>query len=156
MQGSHSRLLFSKDEPNPLCAPLFPSRALDGAIPFLFPPLQRASAKGKKKIHKNTQNSISKRFIPACARVGGIEELLQVRRDFFSPQLTSLQNPSRPQKTREKPPPSRTNLTEPREKKFKSELPLEGRRTSPGLKLSFPAPFPGAASHPWTTPTHPA
>lgn len=42
---------------------------------------------------------------------------------------------------------------------FKPRLPLEGGgqgQTSPGLKLSFPAPFPGAGSHPWTTPTHPA
>lgn len=53
------------------------------------------------------------------------------------------------------------NLTESREKweKFRSQLSLEGGgqgRTSPGLKLSFPAPFPGAGSHPWTTSTHPA
>lgn len=93
-------------------------------------------------------------------------ELLQARTGFFPTHI-----PARPifshrghGKLKEKPPPSQVNLTESRENGRnsdfkKSKLSLEGGgqgRTSPGLKLSFPAPFLRACSHPWTTSTHPA
>lgn len=89
-------------------------------------------------------------------------ELLQARTGFS--QLTSLQNPSFPIMGTQNLGETSTRLKKShgiqgKREEFKPRLSLEGGgqgQTSPGLKLSFPAPFPGAGSHPWTTPTHPA
>lgn len=156
VQGSHSTLVFPKDEPNPLCAPLFPSRA---HIPI--PPITKSVCEGK--IHKNTPKlSLILRDLSQVVLgwdQGANWSSSRLGQVFFPAHI-----PEKPifsccgqRKLRRKP--SKSYGIQGKREKFNPKLSLEGGgqgQTSPGLKLSFPAPFPGAGSHPWTASTHPA